>query len=194
MPRPSIHRHCSRTLITASPSPASARRAALGALAIVLACVTSSCNSQSFQQSAGPSMPTPPPAPVQPPPPPMNVARLLNGNWMATYPGGPFRVVIGLDQMLRGRNYVATMVDGNANIPAGEAVWRGTLDTNVPGVVLADQVCAEHGFRLARLVKVRIVVSDASNFREELVNPHDCGGFPVKFTRVGPAPTAPVKD
>jgi hypothetical protein len=42
-------------------------------------------------------------------------------------------------------------------------------------------------------VKARIVVSDASNFREELVDPKSCHGFPVKFTRVGPAPTAPVK-
>src|SRR5260370_11808889 len=102
--------------------------AAVAVLAIVIACVTSSCNSQSFQQSSGPSMPVPPPAPVQPPPPPMNVARLLNGNWMATYPGGPLRVVIGLDQMLRGRNYVATLVDGNKTLPPAQADWRGTLD------------------------------------------------------------------
>ena len=194
MPRPSIHRHCSRTLITASPSPATARRAALAALTILLACATSSCNSQSFQQSSGPSMPTLPPAPVQPPPPPMNVARLLNGNWMATYPGGPLRVVIGLDPMLRGRNYVATLVDGNKSIPPGNVVWKGTLDHHVPGIVIADQICAEHGFLQARWVKVRILVSDASNFREELVNPNDCGGFPVKFTRVGPAPTSPITD
>jgi len=167
--------------------------AALASLAILLACLTASCNSQSFQQSPGPSMPVPPPAPVQPPPPPMNVARLLNGNWMATYPGGPLRVVIGLDQMLRGRNYVATLVDGNKNIPAGNVVWKGTLDQNVPGIVQADQICADYGFQQARWVKARIVVSDASNFREELVDPSSCHGFPVKFTRVGPAPTAPVK-
>lgn len=194
MPRPSINCHCSRRLNAASPSPASARRVALAALTILLACATAACNSQSFQQSAGPSMPTLPPAPVQPPAPPMNVARLLNGNWMATYPGGPVRVVIGLDPMLRGRNYVATMVDGNKNIPPGQAVWRGTLDQQVPTIVVADQICAEHGFQQARWVKARIVVNDASNFREELVNPNDCAGFPVKFTRVGPAPTAPVKD
>src|SRR5580700_2305623 len=121
-------------------------------LALVLACVTSSCNSQSFQQSEGPAMPTPPPAPIQPPPPPMNVARLLNGNWMATYPGGPLRVVIGLDPMLRGRNYLATLVDANKNIPPGQVVWKGTLDQNVPGIVKADQICAEHGFQQARWV------------------------------------------
>ena len=167
---------------------------ALATLAILLASVTSSCNSQSFQQSSGPAMPVPPPAPAQPPPPPMNVARLLNGNWMATYPGGPLRVVIGLDKMLRGRNYVATLVDGNKSIPPGQVAWKGTLDPNVPGIVQADQICADHGFELARWVKARIIVSDASNFREELVNPKECTGFPVKFTRVGPAPTAPVKD
>ncbi len=194
MPRPSIHRHCSRTLTAAKPSPASARRAALAALTILLACMTSSCTSESFQQSAGPSMPTPPPAPVQPPPAPMNVARLLNGNWMATYPGGPLRVVIGLDPMLRGRNYVATLVTGNKNIPPGNVVWRGTLDHHVPGIVIADQICADRGFLQARWVKARILVNDASNFREELVNPTDCAGFPVKFTRVGPAPTSPIKD
>jgi len=181
MPRPRIDRHS----LTST--------AGLAALAILFACVTSSCNSQSFQQS-GPSMPVAPPAPAQPPPPPMNVARLLNGSWMATYPGGPLRVVVGLDQMLRGRNYIATLVDGNKNIPAGQVVWKGVLDQNVPGIVLADQICAEHGFLAARWVKARIIVSDASNFREELVNPNDCHGFPVTFTRVGPAPTAPVKD
>src|SRR5260370_41731186 len=137
--------------------------AAVAVLALVFACVTASCNSQSFQQSSGPAMPVPPPAPVQPPPPPMNVARLLNGNWIATYPGGPLRVVIGLDQMLRGRNYVATLVDGNKEIPPGNVVWKGTLDPNVPGIVQADQICADYGFQQARWVKARIVVSDASN-------------------------------
>jgi len=113
---------------------------------------------------------------------------------MATYPGGPLRVVIGLDQMLRGRNYVATLVDGNKNIPPGQVVWKGRLDPNVPGIVVADQICAEHGYMGARWVDARIIVSDASNFREFLVTPGDCPGFPVTFTRVGPAPTAPVKD
>jgi hypothetical protein len=168
--------------------------AAFVSLAILLACVTSSCNSQSFQQSSGPSMPTSPPAPVQPPPPPMNVARLLNGNWMATYPGGPLRVVITLDPMLRGRNYVATLVDGNKTLPPGQVVWRGTVDPYVPGIVRAKQICADNGLPLARWVPARIVVSDASHFREELVVPGACHGFPVTYTRVGPAPTAPIKD
>jgi len=178
MPRPRI---CHRSLTSTA------------ACAILLACVISSCNSQSFKY-APPTNPTPPPAPVQPPPPPMNPARLLNGNWMATYPGGPLRVVIGLDPMLRGRNYVATLIDGNKSIPSGQVVWKGTLDQYVPGIVKADQICADHGFLQARWVKARIIVGDASNFREELVNPTDCSGFPVKFTRVGPAPTTPVKD
>ena len=120
MPRP-IRRH-SRT-----------STAALTSLALLLAWVASSCSSPSFQQSSGPAMPTPPPAPIQPPPPPLNVARLLNGNWMATYPGGPLRVVIGLDQMLRGRNYVATLVDGNKNIPPGQVVWKGTTRSERAG-------------------------------------------------------------
>jgi hypothetical protein len=181
MPRP-IRRH-SRT-----------STAAVTSLALLLAWVASSCSSPSFQQSSGPAMPTPPPAPIQPPPPPLNVARLLNGNWMATYPGGPLRVVIGLDQMLRGRNYIATLVDGNKNIPPGQIVWKGRLDPNVTGIVTADQICAEHGYMGARWVDARIIVSDASNFREELVDPTSCHGFPVKYTRVGPPPTSPVTD
>ena len=183
MPRPRINRQRSLT-----------PHAAFVSLAILLACVTSSCNSQSFQQSSGPQILAPPPAPVQPPAPPMNVARLLNGNWMATYPGGPLRVVIGLDQMLRGRNYVATLIDGNQSIPAGQVVWRGTVDQYVPGIVQAKQLCADNGLPLSRQVPVRIVVSDASHFREELVNPKDCHGYPVTYTRVGPAPTSPIKD
>ena len=182
MPRPRIHPRS----ITAPT--------AVAALAILFACITSSCNSQSFQYTASESLPVVPPTPVQPPPPPMNVARLLNGNWMATYPGGPLRVVIGLDQMLRGRNYIATLIDGNKNIPPGQIVWKGKLDPNVPGIVIADQICAEHGFLEAKWVQARIVVSDPSKFQVELVNPNDCHGFPVKFTRVGPAPTTPVKD
>ncbi len=181
MPRPRIRRY-----ILTMP-------VAVAVIAFLIACVTSSCNSQSFQQSPL-SMPGPPPVPPQAPAPPMNVARLLNGNWMATYPGGPLRVVIGLDQMLRGRNYVATLIDGNKSIPAGQVVWKGTLDQNAPGIVKADQICADHGFLQARWVQARIIVSDASNFREELVNPNDCHGFPVTFTRVGEAPTTPVKD
>src|SRR5271163_776253 len=156
MPRP-IRRH-SRT-----------STAAVTSLTLLLAWVVSSCSSPSFQQSSGPAMPTPPPAPIQPPPPPLNVARLLNGNWMATYPGGPLRVVIGLDQMLRGRNYVATLIDGNKTLPAGEVVWRVTVDQYVPGIVRGKQLCADNGLPLSRQVPVRIVVSDASHFREELV-------------------------
>jgi hypothetical protein len=182
MPRPRIERHS----LTST--------AALAGLALLFAFVTAACNSQSFKYAASESVPVVPHVPQQPPPPPMNVARLLNGNWMATYPDGPLRVVVGLDQMLRGRNYVATLLDGNKSIPPGQVVWKGTLDPNVPGIVQADQICAEHGFMQARWVKARIIVSDASNFRVELVNPKECAGFPVKFTRVGPAPTAPVKN
>src|ERR1039458_1353721 len=42
-------------------------------------------HSPSFQYLASTSMPVEMPYAPQPPPAPMNVARLLNGNWMATY-------------------------------------------------------------------------------------------------------------
>src|SRR6202041_70032 len=54
MPRPRIRRY-----ILTMP-------VAVALIAFLIACVTSSCNSQSFQQSEGPSMPVPPPAPGQP--------------------------------------------------------------------------------------------------------------------------------
>jgi hypothetical protein len=159
-------------------------------LAILLACLIAACSSQSFQQSNGPSMPVPPPAPVQPPAPPINPARQINGNWYATYPGGPLRVVIGLDQMMMGRNYVATLVDGNKDVPAGQVMWRGTVDRNVRNVVLADQVCASRGFVAPRTVKARLVVADLDHMSEELVDPKACAGFPVGYIRAG-APDAP---
>ena len=139
-------------------------------------------------------MPQAPIVPPQPPPAPINEARLLNGSWLATYPGGPLRVVISLDPMLRGRNYVATLVDGSKTIPAGQVIWSGILDPNVAGLVLADQVCADNGFVQARMVKARILVRDPSHFLEELVDPKECHGFPVRYARVGPAPTSPPRD
>jgi hypothetical protein len=193
MPRSTIDRTGPSDAIGAGP-PHTCRRTLRAAIALFLAVLVSACSSQSFQQSSGPSMPTPPPAPVQPPPPPMNIARLLNGTWTATDSEGSTQVSIGLDPMLRGRNYVAKMVNGNKYIPAGQVTWRGTLDQQVPGVVHAKQVCARHGYTSARTVEARIVVTDPSNFTEELVNPKDCAGFPVKYTRIGPAPTAPVRD
>ncbi len=174
--------------------PHSCGRGLLVTLAISLALIACACSSESFQQRSGPDMPTPPPAPAQPPPPPLNIARLLNGTWTATDVDGSTQVSIGLDPMLRGRNYVAKMVDGNKYIPAGQVTWRGTLDAQVPGIVHADQICARQGYTFARTVPARIIVSDPSNFTEELVNPKDCAGFPVKYTRVGPAPTSPERD
>ena len=97
-------------------------------------------------------MPTPPPAPVQPPPPPFNPATQVDGNWFATYPGGPLRVVIGLDQMKMGRNYIATLETGNKDVPAGQVMWHGTVDPNVPMIVLAEQVCAKRGYTAERTV------------------------------------------
>jgi len=153
--------------------------------ALLLACLIAACNSQSFQESNGPSMPAMPPVPVQPPAPPMNPARQLDGNWYATYPGGPLRVIIGLDPMLRGRNYVATLVDGTKNVPAGQVMWRGTVDQYVPNLVRAEQACLSGG--PVRTVKARVVVNDPEHLTEELVDPKSCGGFPVKYTRASAA-------
>ena len=157
---------------------------------LLLACLLAACNSQSFQESNGPSMPVAPPAPVQPPPPPVNPADRLNGNWFAIYPGGPLRVVIGLDPMMMGRNYVATLVDGNKDIPAGQVMWRGTVSPSVPNLVLARQICAGRGLTAARTIDARIIVRDIDHLKEELVNPKECAGFPLKYVRAG-APDAP---
>jgi len=115
----------------------------------------------------------------------MNPARQINGNWYATYPGGPLRVVIGLDPMLRGRNYVATLVDGTKNIPAGQVMWRGTVDQYVPNLVRAEQACLSSG--PVRTVKARVIVNDPEHLTEELVDPKSCAGFPVKYTSASAA-------
>ena len=159
-------------------------------LALLITCLIAACNSQSFQESNGPSIMAPPPAPVQPPAPPINPARQIDGNWYATYPGGPLRVVIGLDPMLRGRNYVATLVDGNKNLPAGQVMWRGTVDQYVPNLVRADQACVSGSPGTTRTVKARVIVNDPEHLTEELVDLKACGGFPVKYTRAT-APDAP---
>jgi len=155
-------------------------------IALLLACLITACNSQSFQQSNGPSIMPPPPAPAQPPAPPINPARQIDDNWYATYPGGPLRVVIGLDPMLRGRNYVATLVDGTKDVPAGQVMWRGTVDQYVPNLVRADQACVSGG-RSVRTVKARVIVNDPDHLTEELVDAKSCGGFPVKYTRASAA-------
>ena len=160
-------------------------RSSTVSIALLLACLIAARNSQSFQESNGPSILPPPPAPVQPPAPPMNPARQINGNWYATYPGGPLRVVIGLDPMLRGRNYVATLVDGTKNIPAGQVMWRGTVDQYVPNLVRAEQACLSSG--PVRTVKARVIVNDPEHLTEELVDPKSCAGFPVKYTSASAA-------
>ena len=172
MPRASIDRPRSSTIVT---------------IAILVACLIAACNSQSFQESNGPSIIPPPPAPAQPPAPPINPARQIDGNWYATYPHGPLRVVIGLDPMLRGRNYVATLVDGTKEIPAGQVMWRGTVDQYVPNLVRADHKCVSGGPGTIRTVKARVVVNDPDHLTEELVDPKSCGGFPVKYTRASAA-------
>ncbi len=194
MPRPRTdsYRSVNRPAASSISTAPLFRIAAIGA--ILSALMFTGCDSQSFQYAAEPANPPAPIVPPQAPPPPLNQARLLNGNWTANFPGGPLRVVISLDPMLRGRNYVATLVDPSKSIPAGQVIWSGTLDPNVAGLVLVDQVCADNGFVQARNVKARILVGDPSTFTEELVNPKECHGFPVTYTRVGPAPTEPQRD
>jgi hypothetical protein len=85
--------------------------------------------------------------------------------------------------MLRGRNYVATLVDGAKNVPAGQVMWRGTVDQYVPNLVRADQACVSGGVGAVRTVKARVVVNDPNHLTEELVDPKSCTGFPVKYTR-----------
>jgi hypothetical protein len=162
-----------------------ARASTIVTIAVLFACLIAACNSQSFKESNGPSIMPPPPAPVQPPAPPINPARQIDGNWYATYPGGPLRVVIGLDPMLRGRNYVATLVDGARNIPAGQVLWRGTVDQYVPNLVRAEHQCLSGG--TIRTVKARIVVNDPDHLTEELVDPKSCPGFPMKYIRASAA-------
>ncbi|MGH7812476.1 MAG: hypothetical protein ACREQI_00535 [Candidatus Binataceae bacterium] len=159
--------------------------------ALALAGAVTACNSQSFQRTR--TLPAPPqPAYYQPPRPPANPARRLEGTWSATYPGGPLRVVIGLDPRILGRNYVATLVTGNQSLPAGQVTWRGVPDPHIPGLVLATQVCASQGFLQEKWIKARIVVKDRSHFTEQLVRPQDCTGFPVRWTRIGPPSRAHV--
>ncbi|HUO05849.1 MAG TPA: hypothetical protein VMU16_11700 [Candidatus Binataceae bacterium] len=115
----------------------------------------------------------------------------LEGIWAATYPGGPLRVVIDVDLKLGGRHYVATLIDGNASLPAGQVVWRGAPDPKVSGLIPADQICSDHGITQARWVKAKITAQDSNNLIEELVNPADCGGFPVRFWRMSPPQPRP---
>ena len=160
-------------------------------------CVASSCDSQSFQHVAGAvRCPRLRPFPSQPPPPPMNVARLLNGNWMATYPGGPLRVVIGLDPDAPWPQLHRHSARRQQKYSAGPGrCGRVRVDPNVPGIVSrrsdlrregipagAMGPCANHRQR-------RLAIS-AKNLS---IPPH-CHGFPVTFTRVGPAPTSPITD
>jgi hypothetical protein len=179
--------------IYASPKSGTASRQLFLAGAIVLASIMVGCDSQLFQTQP-PAMPAAPVVPPQPPAPPLNPARMLDGNWMATYSGGPLRVKVGLDPMLRGRNYIATLIDGNKDIPAGQIVWKGVPNPSVVGLIDASQICAQEGFIHARWVEARIKVPTTGHFVEELVDPKDCKGFPVDFTRIGPPPVQAQAD
>ncbi|HVN64912.1 MAG TPA: hypothetical protein VMT58_09765 [Candidatus Binataceae bacterium] len=81
-------------------------------------------------------------------------------------------------------SYIATLLDGNQYIPAGQVTWTGSPDPHIGTVLKANQICADPGFIRARTVKARITIQDVNHFTEELVNPNECIGFPVKFTRM----------
>ncbi|HYR79133.1 MAG TPA: hypothetical protein VEO55_03955, partial [Candidatus Dormibacteraeota bacterium] len=80
------------------------------------------------------------------------------------------------------------LVDGTRNVPAGQVMWRGTVDQYVPNLVRAEQACLSSGGPgSVRTVKARVVVNDPEHLTEELVDPKSCGGFPVKYTRASAA-------
>src|SRR5258708_3862961 len=96
--------------------------------------------------------------------------------------GGPYAARPDKDQ-----NQPPTLVDGNKAMPPGQVMWRGTVDQNVPNLVVAQQACASSGLGSVRTVKARIVVTDLDHLTEELVTPKACSGFPVKYTRASAA-------
>ncbi len=147
--------------------------------ALLLACVVWAC----AQQQPPPRPPSPPPpAPVPAGPP--NYAKGLVGTWYASYPEGPLKATIVLDNRLRGINYVATLVDGNKDMPPGTVAWRGKPDPNVLNLVVGEQLCAEAGHVRVTSVNIMIQVPDADRFTESLSRGGSCRGFPVKWVRV----------
>ena len=135
--------------------------------------------------------PAPPPAltamsglPAQPVAVP-NLNQQILGQWSATYPSGPFRVVIQNDPLLGGTNYIATLMDGGyGTFHPGAIVFKATPDQVVPNLVVGTQKCPDPGYISPVDVSMTITVVDANNFTEELVQKNACVGFPVRFTRV----------
>jgi hypothetical protein len=117
-----------------------------------------------------PVAPTAPPAPN----------RTLLGTWTARYPGHPLQVVVSNDQLIRGTNYIATLVDHTVDIPAGSVVFRGKPDRNVPTLVIGKQACADAGYTNVRWIDATITVVDVNTLKEQLVHPSECHGYPTR--------------
>jgi hypothetical protein len=101
----------------------------------------------------------------------------LTGVWLASYPGGPLKVKINQSA----ENVVATLIDGNAFVPAGKETFYGKFH---PDLFEAQQVCASPGFQNPYLVKVMIKIIDNNHFVESLATGSSCGGFPVDWVRM----------
>jgi hypothetical protein len=112
----------------------------------------------------------------------------LLGEWSATYPGGPFRVVIQDDPLIGGTNYVATLADGGyGTFHAGSVVFRATPDQVVPNLAVGTQTCPDPGHISPISVSMTITAINSNNFTEDLVLKATCPGFPVRFTRIAPS-------
>ncbi len=148
-------------------------------VAVALALIAWSCAPQK-PPPPPPPKPTPAPTPSGPP----NYAHGLVGTWYASYPGGPLKVNITLDHWMRGVNYVATLIDGNQDMPPGTVAWRGKPDRNVLNLVIGQQLCAEAGHVRVTSADVTMQVTDADHFTENLVRRGACKGYPVNWVRI----------
>jgi hypothetical protein len=160
------------------------RRRAGVAASLVAACAALALVAYSCAPQQPPPPPPPPPRPAPTPSGPPNYAHALVGTWYASYPGGPLKVNITLDHWMRGVNYVATLVDGNQDMPPGTVAWRGKPDTNVLNLVVGEQLCAEAGHVRVTSQNVTMQVADTDHFTENLVRRGSCQGYPVNWVRV----------
>jgi hypothetical protein len=103
----------------------------------------------------------------------------LTGVWLASYPGGPLKVRI----VHSGEDVRATLIDGNAFVPAGKDAFSGKFHRNQFD---AQQICASPGFQNPFMVKVLINIIDKDHFVESLApgSSSSCGGFPVNWVRM----------
>ena len=158
-----------------------ARKARWVALAAAL--MLAGCSYQEFMaaQNAPLVMPTLPPEPPQVVP----LNNQLEGDWSASYPGGPLHVNIADDPMLTGHNYIARLVDGGyGTLHAGAVTFTGTPDHSIPNLVSGDQKCSLPGRMGLLHAPMAITVQDVDHFTEKLVRPGACPGFPIQFSRI----------